>query len=137
LPQVMGRAQMTYDDEVGTREDRIQLAARAARRVGEREARAAGPGREQVGVGRGEQADVCGRGHVPGSSSGVLAPCSGRIHPRPVSGFEHACSITVAEPPRSLTGFLRRGSSAAYGRMARVKQPVYLLRHGESEWNAQ
>jgi 2,3-bisphosphoglycerate-dependent phosphoglycerate mutase len=46
----------------------------------------------------------------------------------------------VAEPPRSLTGFLRHEQSKPRGRdrwvrMARVSAPVYLVRHGQSEWN--
>jgi 2,3-bisphosphoglycerate-dependent phosphoglycerate mutase len=41
----------------------------------------------------------------------------------------------VAEPPRGLTGFLHHEQVAAYGRMVRVTAPVYLVRHGQSEWN--
>jgi probable phosphoglycerate mutase len=41
----------------------------------------------------------------------------------------------VAEPPRSLTGFLHHERSAAYGRIAAVTHPVYVVRHGQSEWN--
>lgn len=43
--------------------------------------------------------------------------------------------VTVAEPPRSLTGFLRHGHGQAYGRMSCMRHPVYLVRHGQSEWN--
>jgi probable phosphoglycerate mutase len=43
--------------------------------------------------------------------------------------------VTVAEPPRSLTGFLHHERSAAYGRMPSVTHPVYVVRHGQSEWN--
>lgn len=41
----------------------------------------------------------------------------------------------MAEPPRSLTGFLRHGHGQAYARMTHVRQPVYLVRHGQSVWN--
>lgn len=43
--------------------------------------------------------------------------------------------VTVAEPPRSLTGFLHHERSAAYGRMTGMTHPVYVVRHGQSEWN--
>lgn len=41
----------------------------------------------------------------------------------------------MAEPPRSLTGFLMPRALPAYGRLSVVQQPVYLVRHGQSEWN--
>jgi probable phosphoglycerate mutase len=43
--------------------------------------------------------------------------------------------VTVAEPPRTPTGFLHHERSAAYGRIAAVTHPVYVVRHGQSEWN--
>jgi probable phosphoglycerate mutase len=41
----------------------------------------------------------------------------------------------VAEPPRSHTGFLFHRLPGAYGTILRVNHPVYLVRHGQSEWN--
>lgn len=43
--------------------------------------------------------------------------------------------VTVAEPPRTLTGFLHHEQSAAYGRITAMPHPVYLVRHGQSQWN--
>jgi probable phosphoglycerate mutase len=43
--------------------------------------------------------------------------------------------VTVAEPPRTLTGFLHHERFAAYGRMTAMPHPVYLVRHGQSQWN--
>lgn len=43
--------------------------------------------------------------------------------------------VTVAEPPRTLTGFLHHEQSAAYGRITAMPRPVYLVRHGQSQWN--
>lgn len=43
--------------------------------------------------------------------------------------------VTVAEPPRTLTGFLHHEQSAAYGRITPMPHPVYLVRHGQSQWN--
>ena len=43
--------------------------------------------------------------------------------------------VTVAEPPRTPTGFLHHEHLAAYGRIAPMPRPVYLVRHGQSEWN--
>jgi probable phosphoglycerate mutase len=43
--------------------------------------------------------------------------------------------VTVAEPPRTLTGFLHHERWEAYGRMRHVTHPAYLVRHGQSEWN--
>ncbi len=41
----------------------------------------------------------------------------------------------MAEPPRTLTGFLHHRRSKAYGRITGVSHPVYLVRHGQSRWN--
>src|SRR5690606_8371940 len=43
--------------------------------------------------------------------------------------------VTVAEPPRNLTGFLHHEQSAVYGRITTMPHPVYLVRHGQSQWN--
>jgi probable phosphoglycerate mutase len=43
--------------------------------------------------------------------------------------------VTVAEPPRTLTGFLHHGQFGAYGRITPMPHPVYLVRHGQSQWN--
>ena len=43
--------------------------------------------------------------------------------------------VTVAEPPRTLTGFLHHEQSAASGRITAMPHPVYLVRHGQSQWN--
>ncbi len=43
--------------------------------------------------------------------------------------------VTVAEPPRTPTGFLHHEQSAAYGRITAMPHPVYLVRHGQSQWN--
>lgn len=46
-------------------------------------------------------------------------------------------NLTVAEPPRTRTGFLIHRRARAYGTMPGVSHPVYLVRHGQSRWNVQ
>ena len=104
--EVLGGAEDPGDHEVG-RLDRLGhglVALDLAGRVGPQVVGTAGAGRQQVGVGRGQQCDashdVLLRGSRP-MGDGVRWSVSGCRSP-----LAAGRRITVAEPPRTCTGFL-------------------------------